>query len=83
MVSSTYILSFLFSKESSAQNIVILLNFLVGALGSRVILMLRGLESQAHTVGKILEYILALIPTFCFNFGYDLLLNRIIVYVID
>ena len=83
MVSFTYILSFLFSKESSAQNIVILLNFLVGALGSTVILMLRGLESQAHTVGKILEYILALIPTFCFNFGYDLLLNRIIVYVID
>ena len=83
MVSFTYILSFLFSKESSAQNIVILLNFLVGALGSTVILMLRGLESQAHTVGKILEYIFALIPTFCFNFGYDLLLNRIIVYVID
>ena len=83
MVSSTYILSFLFAKESSAQNIVILLNFLIGALGSTVILMLRGLESQAHTVGKILEYIFALMPTFCFNFGYDLLLNRILIYVID
>ena len=83
MVSCTYILSFCFDKESSAQNIVILLNFLIGALGSTVILMLRGLESQAHTVGKVLEYILAFMPSFCFNFGYDLLLNKIIVYVID
>ena len=83
MVSCTYILSFCFDKESSAQNIVILLNFLIGALGSTVILMLRGLESAAHTVGKALEYIFAFMPSFCFNFGYDLLLNKIIIYVID
>ena len=83
MVSSTYILSFLFDKESLAQNIVILLNFLIGALGSTVIIMLRGLDNQAKTVGKVLEYIFALMPTFCFNFGYDLLLNRILIYVID
>ena len=83
MVSSTYILSFCFDKESSAQNIVILLNFLIGALGSTVILMLRGLDSAAHTVGKVLEYIFALMPSFCFNFGYDLLLNKILIYVID
>ena len=83
MISSTYILSFFFNKESTAQNVVILVNFLIGALGSTVVLMLRGLESEAHTVGKILEYIFALLPSFCFNFGYDLLLNRIIIYVID
>ena len=82
MVSSTYILSFFFDKESSAQNGVILLNFLVGALGSAIVLMFRGLESM-HMVGKILEYIFALLPSFCFDFGYDLLLNRIVVYIID
>ena len=83
MISSTYMLSFFFSKESSAQNYIILLNFLIGALGSTVILMLRGLETQARNVGKFLEYIFAIVPSFCFNFGYDLLLNKIIIYVID
>ena len=82
MISCTYILSFCFDKESSAQNGIILLNFLVGALGSTVILMFRGLDN-IHKVGKFLEYIFALLPSFCFDFGYDLLLNRIIVYIID
>ena len=83
MISSTYVLSFFFAKESSAQNVIILLNFLIGALASTIILMLRGLESSVHTVGKILEYIFAFMPSFCFNFGYNLLLNKIIIYVID
>ena len=83
MISSTYILSFFFNKESTAQNVIILLNFLIGALGSTVILMLRGLENEAHTVAKILEYFFSVMPSFCFNFGYHLLLNRIIIYVID
>ena len=83
MVSNTYILSFLFSKESSAQNIVILLNFLIGTLGSTVILMLRGFGSKTPTLGKFFEYIFDFMPNFCFNFGYNLLLNRILIYVID
>ena len=83
MISSTYILSFLFDKESTAQNLIILLNFLIGALCSVIILMLRGLDSAAHIVGKALEYVFAFMPSFCFNFGYDLLLNKILIYVID
>ena len=82
MVASTYILSFFFDRESSAQNGVILLNFLVGALGNTIVLMFRGLESM-YKIGKVLEYIFAILPSFCFDFGYDLLLNRIIVYIID
>ena len=82
MISCTYILSFLFDKESSAQNGIILLNFLAGALGATIILMFRGLDNMAN-IGKALEYILALLPSFCFDFGYDMLLNRIIIYVID
>ena len=82
MISSTYILSFCFDKESSAQNGIILLNFLVGALGSVVVLMFRGLENM-HKVGKLIEYIFALLPSFCFDFGYDLLLNKILIYIID
>ena len=82
MVSSTYILSFCFQNESIAQNIVILINFVFGALGSVVILLLRGMENTYENA-KILEYIFAIVPSFCFNFGYNLLLNKIIIYIID
>ena len=82
MISSTYILSFCFDKESTAQNGIILLNFLIGALGSVVVLMFRGLDNMAK-VGKLLEYIFALLPSFCFDFGYDFLLNKILIYIID
>ena len=56
-VTVTYILSFLFESESNAQNGIILLNFLLGALGSVCILLIRGLKN-AKTVGKIIEYII-------------------------
>ena len=82
MISSTYILSFCFQQESMAQNIVILINFVFGALGSVVILLLRGMENTYENA-KILEYFFAVVPSFCFNFGYNLLLNKIIIYIID
>ena len=82
VVSVTYILSFLFDSESGAQNGIILLNFLVGALGSVIILLLRALDN-VKTMAKVIEYIIALLPSFCFNFGYCLLLNKIMIYVVD
>ena len=82
MISMTYILSFLFDSESGAQNGIILLNFLLGALGSTVILLLRALDN-IKDVAKILQYIIGLLPSFCFNFGYSLLLNKIMIYLID
>ena len=82
IVSFTYIISFLFESESGAQNGTILLNFLLGALGSVVILILRSLDN-VKTLGKILQYIISLLPSFSFNFGYSLLLNKIMVYAAD
>ena len=55
LVSSTYCLSFFFNNESDAQNIVILINFLFGYLGSIIVNVLRGIES-AKLVAKIIEY---------------------------
>ena len=81
-VSVTYILSFLFESESNAQNGIILLNFLLGALGSVSILLIRALDN-VKTIGKIIEYIIGLLPSFCFDFGYCLLLNRIMIYQAD
>ena len=82
MISFTYAFSFLFYNESYAQNGTILLNFLVGALGAISSIMLRGQQKQ-YKNGKIIEYILAIFPSFCFNFGYDLLLNRMVIFLID
>ena len=82
LVSLTYILSFLFDSESNAQNGIILLNFLIGALGSVVILLLRALDN-VKKIAIIIEYIVALLPSFCFNFGYSMLLNKIMIYAID
>ena len=82
MVSMTYILSFLFSSESGAQNGIILLNFLLGALGSTVILALRMLDN-VKKIAKIIQYIISLLPSFCFNFGYSMILNKYIMLIVD
>ena len=82
MVASTYILSFLFSTESGAQNGIILLNFLLGALGSTVILLLRAMDNVKQ-IGKIIQYIISLLPSFCFNFGYSMILNKYMILMID
>ena len=34
-------------------------------------------------IAKIIEYIIALVPTFCFDFTFNLLLNNMSIYVID
>ena len=82
MKSMTYILSFLFDSESGTQNGIILLNFILGALCSTVILLLRTLEN-IKSAAKLLQYILSLLPSFDFNFGFSMLLNKIMIYIID
>ena len=82
MISLTYSLTFFISTESNAQNIIILLNFVFGNLGSIIIILLRGNESS-KTLAKILEYILALNPIFCFNFSFNLLIFNISIYTLD
>ena len=82
MVSMTYVLSFLFCSESGAQNGIILLNFLVGALGSTVILLLRLLENVMD-IAKIIQYIISLLPSFCFNFGYSMILNKFMILMVE
>ena len=82
MILITYVLSFLFNSESGAQNGIILLNFLLGTLGSTVVLMLRSLKNLRNGA-KILQYILCLLPSFDFNFGYSLLLNKMMILIVD
>ena len=80
MVTFTYIMSFWFSSETSAQNGAILLNFLIGALGSSVVLMFRGLDSMKN-FGRGLEFLFGFIPSFNLAYGYDVLLNHLMLYI--
>ena len=74
MVPFTYSLSFFFKNESFAQNITIFINFLVGALGGAVLVILRTLDDTSR-IAKILAYILRVIPSFSFSYGYNTLLS--------
>jgi len=76
MVPFTYILSFLFEAEFSAQMTTILLNFIVGALGGSILIILRILEDTSD-VAVYLAYILRFIPSFSLAYGYNCLLKYI------
>ena len=75
MITFTYIMSFWYDSETTAQNAAILLNFLIGALGSSVVLMFRGLENMKD-FGHGLEFIFGFVPSFDLAYGYDVLLNK-------
>ena len=74
MVPFTYTLSFFFKNESFAQNITIFINFLIGALGGSVLVTLRTIDDTA-SIAKILVYILRVVPSFSFSYGYNNLLS--------
>ena len=82
MITITYFLSFLFNSEAAAQNFIILFNLVFGSLGSTVVIMLRSLN-QTTEAAKIAAYILRIIPSFAFGYGYDLLLNGKLIMFID
>ena len=82
MIIITYFFSFLFESEAAAQNFLILFNLVFGSLGSTVVIMLRSLE-QSTDAAKIAAYILRIIPSFAFGYGYDLLLNGKLIMFID
>ena len=82
MILFTYCLSFLFETESSAQNSVLLLNFLIGALGSTVALMFRMIEKFVN-IGKLFILVFGIVPSFDITYGYDFLLNYLVIFMVD
>ena len=82
LILMTYVVSFIFTDESGAQNKMILIHSLIGALGSSVIIVLRGIE-KTEKVGKILEFIFCILPSFCFSFVYNLSFNKLSIYMMD
>ena len=82
LIFMTYAISFVFSDESNAQNKIILLHALLGALGSNVIVILREVENTRF-IGKILEFIFCLLPSFSFNVAYNISQNKGALIMID
>ena len=78
----TYFISFFFKDESNAQNKMLLLHSLVGVLGSSTVVVLRSNE-KIYKTGKQLQYILSILPSFLFNFGYSLSFNKVFIYMVD
>ena len=82
MIIITYLTSFFFSSEAVAQNFLILFNLVFGSLGSTVVIMLRAIDKSTHAA-KIAAYIIRVIPSFAFGYGYNLLLNGKLILFID
>jgi ATP-binding cassette subfamily A (ABC1) protein 3 len=69
MVPFSYIFSFIFKKEASAQNLVILLNFLFGSLGGTIVFVLRTNSSTVNSA-KFIANIMRIVPAFSLNYSY-------------
>ena len=82
MIVITYLTSFFFDSEAIAQNFLILFNLVFGSLGSTVVILLRAIDKTTN-VAKIVAYIIRIIPSFAFGYGYDLLLNGKLIMFID
>ena len=74
MVPFTYTLSFFFKNESLAQNITIFINFMIGALGGVVLVILRVLDDTSKGA-KYLAFILRIVPSFAFSYAYNTMLS--------
>ena len=82
MVSFTYIFSFIFTKEGTGQTMVILVNLLIGALGGTAVFIMRIYEKLID-YAKPIANAFRIIPSFCFCYGYNTLLNRYFVFATD
>ena len=82
MVSFTYLFSFIFKKEGVGQTMVILVNLLIGALGGTAILIMR-MYIKLIKYAKPIANIFRIIPSFCFCYGYNSLINRKFIFATD
>ena len=82
MVSFTYLFSFIFKKEGTGQTMVIIINLIIGALGGTAVFIMRIYEKLVK-YAKPIANVFRIIPSFCFCYGYNCLLNRYFIYATD
>jgi len=82
MVAFTYIIGSLVKNEGTGQVLVILINLLFGAIGGTAVFIMRMYQKLMDTA-ILLAKIFRIIPSFCFCYGYNTLLNRYFVFATD
>ena len=68
LVSFSYLMSFLFKEYGNAQAFTFVFTFLMSAIGSLVVFILRLIPSS-RSGAKVAQFILRIFSPFCFGFG--------------
>ena len=82
MIAFTYIIGSICKKEGTGQTLVILINLVFGAIGGTAIFVMR-MYSQLVPYAIKLANVFRIIPSFCFCYGYNILLNRYYIFATD
>lgn len=77
-----YCISLFFNSESSAQNIIIGMYFIIGALAGSIIFFLR-LFDDIKSIAKVISFVFRVVPLFSFCNGFSIILNKSSVYFSD
>ena len=68
LISFAYLVSFLFKEYGNAQAFTFVFTFLMSAIGSLVVFILR-LVPSSRSAAKIIQFFLRIFSPFCFGFG--------------
>ena len=82
MVAFTYIIGCLVKREGTGQVLVILINLVFGAIGGTAIFIMRMYIDLVDIAIKLAK-IFRIIPSFCFCYGYNMLVDRYYVFATD
>ena len=75
MVAFTYIIGCLVKREVTGQVLVILINLVFGAIGGTSVFIMRNYLDLVD-IAILLAKIFRIIPSFCFCYGYNMLVER-------
>ena len=82
MISFTYLFSIIIKSEYIGQITVLLINLIFGALFGIAVILMRVYDKLIIYANRI-SYFLRIIPSFCFCYGYNQLLRREQLYILD
>ena len=82
MVAFTYIIGSLVKREGTGQVLVILINLALGAVGGTAIFIMRLYQKLMDTAIPLAK-VFRIIPSFCFCYGYNTLLDRFFLFAAD
>ena len=81
-ISFTYLFSVILKSEYTGQISVLLINLIFGVIFSIAVLTMRLYDELINYANK-LSYILRIIPSFCFCYGFNQLIRKNELYILD